>query len=245
MIKTILFDLDDTLLGNDMDVFLPPYFALCGEFGRQYLPGNEFIGAVLRASRSMVENVDPDVTNNEVFWTRFSQMTGLNHDLIEAEFDKFYRHEFEQLREITRHTPLAAQIMDWCFDQDLKVVIATNPMFPQRAVEARLSWAGIPVGHYPYALVTTLENMHATKPHTAYYEEILEEVGCLPDEALMVGDNVINDIEPAVELGLFTYWIELSGAELPQGIKPTAQGTLEELAQRLCDGWLSTLRSEK
>lgn len=245
MIKTILFDLDDTLLGNDMDVFLPPYFALCGEFGRQYLPGDEFIHALLRASRSMVEDVDPQVTNNEVFWAHFSRMTGLNYDLVAADFDNFYRDEFEQLQGFTRHTPLAAQIMDWCFDRDLKIVIATNPMFPQRAVESRLSWAGIPVSYYPYALVTTIENMHATKPHTAYYNEILEEVGCLPNEALMVGDNIINDIEPAAELGLFTYWIELPGVELPQEVTPTAQGSLEDLVQRLNEGWLSTLRSKK
>ena len=27
MLKAVLFDLDDTLLGNDMDRFLPGYFA--------------------------------------------------------------------------------------------------------------------------------------------------------------------------------------------------------------------------
>ena len=32
-VKTLLFDLDDTLLGNDMDIFLPRY-DLLGEYGR-------------------------------------------------------------------------------------------------------------------------------------------------------------------------------------------------------------------
>lgn len=245
MIKTILFDLDDTLLGNDMDTFLPPYFALCGELGRQYLPGDEFMQALLLASRSMVENSDPNVTNNEIFWTRFSDITGLDRNVVNEEFDSFYRHEFNQLQDITEHTPLAAQIMDWCFDRDLKVVIATNPMFPRRAVESRLSWAGIPVSKYPYALVTTIENMHATKPHQAYYREILEVVGCCPFEALMVGDSGTNDIEPATKLGLSTFWIQLPEAELPHGVTPTAQGKLEDLAHYLSDGWLSTLTPNK
>jgi HAD superfamily hydrolase (TIGR01549 family) len=245
MIKAILFDLDNTLLGNDMDSFLPPYFAMCGEFGRRYLPGDSFMRSLILASRAMVKDVDPTVTNNEVFWTHFGELTGLNSNQVEADLDTFYRNEFEQLRSVTNQTPIAAQIMDWCFAQDLKVVIATNPMFPRRAVEARLSWAGVPVSRYSYDLVTTIENMHATKPHLAYYQEILQTIGCQPGQALMVGDDGRNDIEPAAVLGLFTYWIELPGAELPDGTKSTGQGSLEELVQQLSDGWLETLALEE
>lgn len=245
MIKTILFDLDDTLLGNDMDVFLPQYFSLCGHVARNHQPQEEFIQSMLLASRSMVANTDPDVTINDVFWQRFGEITGLDSDLVAADFDDFYRGEFEQLRDVTQYKPRAAQIMDWCFDQDLQVVIATNPMFPRLAIETRLSWAGVPVSKYPYALVTTMENMHFTKPHVGYYNEILHRVGFQPHEALMIGDDGTRDIEPAANLGLFTYWIRLPQADLPQGVIPTAQGTFEDLARRLNNGWLSTLTLEK
>ena len=240
MIKAILFDLDNTLLGNDMDIFLPHYFAWCGPFAQRYMPEEEFIRAMLLSSRTMVENTDPAVTNNEVFWERFSVLSGLDRQ-IEADFDSFYRDEFGQLQDITEYTPIAAQIMDTCMQRGLQIVIATNPMFPRRAIEARLSWAGVPVTKYPYDLVTTIENMHATKPHEVYYREILQEINCVPSEALMVGDDWDRDIEPAINLGLFTYWIQISQAERPQGILPTAQGTLEELAQRLNEGWLQPL----
>ena len=53
-------------------------------------------------------------------------------------------------------------------------------MFPHQAVEARLAWAGVPVTEYPYTLVTSYENMHAAKPHQAYYQEILAKIGCRP-----------------------------------------------------------------
>jgi HAD superfamily hydrolase (TIGR01549 family) len=245
MIKAILFDLDDTLLGNNMDRFLPPYFAMCGEFGRQYVPGDMFTRSLFLASRSMVENIDPTTTNNEVFWNRFSELTGLDSTQIETGLEGFYRNEFEQLRDVTQPTPVAAQVMDWCFARDLQIVIATNPMFPRLAIEARLSWAGVPVSKYPYALVTTIENMHATKPHQAYYQEILDRIDCRPDETLMVGDDGANDIEPASELGIFTYWIDLLDAELPPHLQPTANGSLEDLAKRLSSGWLSTLSLER
>jgi len=38
MIQTILFDLDETLLGNHMDTFLPSYFALLGKHAARYIP---------------------------------------------------------------------------------------------------------------------------------------------------------------------------------------------------------------
>lgn len=241
MIKTILFDLDNTLLGNDMDDFIPRYFDLCGQFAQRHMSQDEFLQSLMLASRSMMKNTDPAVTNNEVFWNDFVELTGVDGDALYADFDRFYRNEFEQLQDVTVHTPVAAQLMDNCFQQGLKIVIATNPMFPRLAVEARLSWAGVPVTEYPYELVTTMENMHATKPHGAYYREILEDIDCLPSEALMVGDDGVRDIEPASSLGLHTYWIELPGDELPQGVTPTAQGSLEELSNLIDDGWLLTL----
>ena len=85
-----------------------------------------------------------------------------------------------------------------------------------------------------------MENMHATKPHEEYYCEILDEVDSQPFETLMVGDDITRDIEPASNLGLYTYWIQLPDSELPQGVTPTAQGTLAELAHRLSHGWLLT-----
>jgi FMN phosphatase YigB (HAD superfamily) len=241
MLRAILFDLDDTLLGNDMNTFLPHYFDLCGQFAARHMPPEAFMQKLIMASRAMVQNVDPTVTNEEAFWTNFDELLDQDASIIAAEFDSFYLNEFEQLSAITDPTPIAAELIDWCFQYDLQIVIATNPMFPRRAVEARLSWAGIPVTNYEYALVTTMENMHATKPHTEYYNEILDRIGCRPHEALMVGDDCKNDIIPAIALGLFTYWIQLPGTELPPDLAPTAQGSLAELRDRIEQGWLDEL----
>ncbi len=241
MIKSILFDLDDTLLGNDTYEFLPRYFSLLKQYGGRYLPEEQFLRMLLLSSEAMSKNIDPHRTNREVFWMRFGELTGINTCALEADLDDFYQHEFETLRAVTVYNPAAAKLMDTCFDLGLKVVIATNPMFPRRAIEARLAWAGVAVDDYPYALVTTIENMHATKPHEAYYREILEEVDCSPQEALMVGDDVKRDIEPAVNLGLYTYWLQTSNAPLPKDVRPTAQGDLSALLDLILDGWLVTL----
>ncbi len=125
---------------------------------------------------------------------------------------------------VTEKWPAAVELVRTAFAKRLQVVIATNPMFPRTAVETRLEWAGVPASDFPYTLITTYENMHAVKPHQAYYQEILDKVGCKAENALMVGDDWQRDIEPAAALGLFTYWIQLPGTTPPDASLPTAYG---------------------
>ena len=166
-ITTILFDLDNTLLGNDMEIFLPGYFSLLGQYAARHLNEKQFVAVVLKASAVMTRNTDPTITNHDVLWQEIEHLTGLNPAESEALLDDFYRVEFNELQPLTKFYPAAAELVRTCFAQGLKVVIATNPMFPRRAIEARLAWAGVPVTEFHYELVTSLENMHATKPHQA------------------------------------------------------------------------------
>jgi FMN phosphatase YigB (HAD superfamily) len=145
------------------------------------------------------------------------------------------------LRASTILRPAAVDLISAAFDRGLAVVIATNPLFPRLAIERRLEWAGIPVGQYDYALVTTYENMHAAKPQPAYYREILEVTGSEPREALMVGDDWRNDIAPAAAAGLFTYWIAPDDAPAPDAGLIHGRGSLDALAQSIAGGWLDSL----
>lgn len=237
MLQAILFDLDDTLLGNNMDTFIPSYFGLLSKYAEQTMPRDDFLRELMICSRAMVENTDLTVSNRDVFWTAFQQRTGLDADKTEEFFDIFYRDHFPKLAHVASPQPAARDIVRHCFAQGLSVVIATNPMFPRRAVEHRLDWAGLPVTEFPFALVTTYENMHATKPHTVYYQEILDHLAVPAEASLMVGDDWENDIEPAARVGCHTYWIAERGAEPPDPALVTASGSLAELHELLASGW--------
>jgi HAD superfamily hydrolase (TIGR01549 family) len=167
-----------------------------------------------------------------VFWGLFAQRTGLDTDILELQFDRFYSEQFPKMRDVTEFRPKTPQLIQTCFDRGYKVVIATNPLFPQRAIEERLVWAGIPVTKYDFALVTTYDNMHATKPNQAYYVEILENIGVAPQEAIMIGDDWNNDIAPAATLGLDTYWISTEST-LPDAIDVRGSGSLSDFAHLL------------
>lgn len=229
MLKAILFDLDDTLLGNDMDRFLPGYFALLGEHASRYLPRDQFLHELMTCTEAMIQNVDPTLSNRDVFWQTFEQRTGMDAAELESFFEQFYRNQFSQLEERTEKRPFAAQLVQFCFDQNLDVVVATNPLFPRIAIDARLAWAGLSVDAYDFSLVTTYENMHAAKPQPAYYAEILGKIGCPPEQALMVGNDWENDILPAHSLGIQTYWLSLDGAPSPADLPVPYGRTLQDV----------------
>lgn len=241
MIEAILFDLDDTLLGNQIETFIPGYFALLAQHARRYMKPERFLQELMYCTREMMARREADSPNRDFFWSLFADRTGLDPSELEPFFERFYREQFPQLASLTQVRPMAAELVRACFAEGFKVVIATNPIFPRTAIEERLAWAGIPVADFPFDLVTTYENMRSTKPHSSYYREILEKISCAPDAALMVGDNWNHDIIPAYTLGLFTYWIQPDGEEPPGIESATAYGSLEALYRRLTSGWLEEL----
>lgn len=241
MIRSLLLDLDDTLLGNNVETFMTRYFALLSGYARPLFAEDTFLPHLIQATRGMISDTDPELTNDLVFWRAFERLTGGKRDELEPFFQRFYVTEFEQLRSTTVVRPAAAALVRDALARGLSVVVATNPLFPRVAIERRLEWAGLPVGDHDFALVTTYENMHAAKPQPAYYREILAAVGVAPHEALMVGDDWKNDIAPAAGVGLYTYWIAPADAAPPAPDLVHGQGTLDQLAERVAGGWLDEL----
>lgn len=229
MIQKILLDLDDTLLGNNMERFLPLYFAALGERMADFVAPEDLVRKVLASSRVMMQNQDPTVTNQQAFDADFFPALGHPESEVRLAIASFYENDFSALKQYTQPRPEARRLVRFLFDQGYDVVIATNPLFPRHAIEHRLDWAG--VSDFPFRLVTTYENSHFSKPNPRYYQEILEVVGCRPQEGIMVGDDFENDIAPAMEVGLHTYWI---GDGTPED-KPPYSGLRGTLAD--CLSW--------
>jgi hypothetical protein len=74
----ILFDLDDTLLANPMDTFVPAYFRALTSFMADELPPRLLIDQLLHATRAMDSNDDPARTNEQAFADAF--FPGLGRD---------------------------------------------------------------------------------------------------------------------------------------------------------------------
>ena len=230
MLEAILFDLDDTLLGNSMETFVPTYFQALTRYMARLIPSERLIAELLRATRAMEKNDGTGPTNAETFAAVFYPALEHKRAALEPVFELFYAEEFPKLRALTQPRPEARPLVEWAFEHGLQAVIATNPMFPRTAIEQRLVWAGVPVTEFDYSLVTTYEDMHATKAHPAYYREILTRLDRQPGECLMVGDHWGRDIAPAASVGIPVYWIAEPDEVPPaQDASLVGQGTLADL----------------
>jgi FMN phosphatase YigB (HAD superfamily) len=228
-IRAVLFDLDDTLLANNMNRFLKGYFGLLAPYMARFVPPEKFMPALLAATQAMIDNTDPAITNQQTFIADFFPRIGRTPKEMMPAFDEFYETLFVKLRELTQPVPEARAAIQAAFDADCDVVIATNPLFPETAIRQRMEWAN--VGDFPYKLVTSYEVMHSAKPHARYYAEIVRRIGREPGECVMVGDDWENDISPAWRAGLRTYWLNTTGDVLSE--LPTARGMLAQVGEWL------------
>lgn len=229
-IRAVLFDLDDTLLENNMDRFLKEYFNLLTPHMAHLVPPEKFISALLHATYAMIRNGDPAITNRQVFIDDFFPRVGWKAEEMMPLFDDFYAVQYDKLRSLTRPNPSARAAIQTAFDTGCDVVIATNPIFPETAIRQRMEWAG--VSDFPFKLITSYEVMHTAKPNSRYYLEILEHIGRSPDECIMVGDDWGNDIVPAMKASLQVFWVNTTTDSM-NALDPSVRGTLAEFKDRL------------
>ncbi|MDO5399928.1 MAG: HAD family hydrolase [Eubacteriales bacterium] len=192
MLKAVFFDLDGTLLPMDQDRFVKSYM---GRMAKKMAPHgydpDKLIKAVWTGTAAMVKN-DGTRTNEEVFWCFFREPFGQNVRKDEPLFEDFYRSEFQQVRRDCGFDPRAAATVRAIRDMGLRVVLATNPLFPPIATQSRVRWAGLEPNDFEF--ITTYDNSSFCKPNPEYYREILGKLDLKPEQCLMVGNDVTEDM---------------------------------------------------
>lgn len=202
---TLLLDLDDTLLRNNIDSFLPAYLKLLGQHFDHRYPDGLMIRELLTATNQMITNQKPGSTLEEVFSQAFYPALGTTKEAMRSDLDTFYAQEYPMLSKLTEAQPGVVTTVESAFSRGYQIIIATNPLFPATAIEQRLEWAGLNPKKYPFTLITNYENMHFAKPHLAYFAEILAQQGWSGQPVVMVGNTFDDDILPARKMGIATY----------------------------------------
>lgn len=191
-ITTVFFDLDGTLLLMNEDEFVQTYFR---ELAKKVIPlgydKDLFIPSVWQSVKAMIKN-DGSQTNEEAFWKTFSAIHNRDCSVDIPIFEEFYKNEFECAKSVCKFDENSKKLVDGVKALGLRTVLATNPIFPSVATEARIAWAGLEKSDFEY--VTTYENSNYAKPNLEYYKEICEKIDVSPEECLMVGNNVDEDM---------------------------------------------------
>ena len=200
-IKAVLFDLDGTLLPMDQDKFIKRYFKELTTYlfvNGGYEP-TKFMESMNKSIGAMMKN-DGTKTNEEAFWQVFSSIYGaekVKSDMLI--FERFYLEKFANTNEECFYTDKSRQVVDYLKSKGITVALATNPVFPPIATETRMGW--VDLKPEDFAVVTTYDNIGYCKPNPKYYTEIAEELGVSPNECLMVGNDVSDDMS-AQEAGM-------------------------------------------
>ena len=191
-ITTVLFDLDGTLLPMDNDEFTKVYFKLLAAKMAPYgYESKGLVDAIWAGTASMVKN-DGSKTNEEAFWNTFSKIYGeqsLSHIPI---FEEFYKNEFQRAKAICGDNPKAAGAVRKIKELGFRLGLATNPIFPAIATQSRIRWTGLEPSDFE--IYTTYENIGFSKPNPSYYLEVAKILGVKPEECLMVGNDVTEDM---------------------------------------------------
>jgi HAD superfamily hydrolase (TIGR01549 family) len=227
-LNTFIFDLDGTLLPMpSQELFLDAYFkALSMKFIPYGYDTKELVKAVWLGTKAMIEN-DGSMTNEQRFWDIFCAYMGEEARQLEDLFDDFYRNEFHMAKSTTGVHPLAKECINLLKQKGYQVALATNPLFPQVATFTRIAWAGLSPNDFSF--ITTYENSSFCKPNPAYYKDVLEALGKEPQDCIMVGNDVKEDM-CAASLGMDTYLLN-DCIICPEGedISGYRMGSFEEL----------------
>lgn len=227
MIDTVLFDLDGTLLPMDQDEFIKAYLgALSGYLEEYEYEPQRLVRTVWQGTAAMTAN-DGSKTNEEVFWDVFREAYGVRADTDRELIGEFYAGEFAKARVACGFDPEAAELIRWLKEQGVRLVLATNPLFPPMATLQRIRWAGL--NPKDFELVTAYDNSRFCKPNPDYYREILNTLNLDPERCLMVGNDGVEDTaarKAGIEVFLLTPCL-MNRAQAEASGCP--MGTMEEL----------------
>lgn len=235
MTLRLLLDLDDTLLNSNIESLIPVYFQkLSGHLAGEIAP-ERLLTELVRGTRIMYASADPLKTLEQVFSESFYPPLDTTREALAGQIEDFYDNVFPELQPLTSPRPDALDFVTWAFSRGFDLSVATDPLFPRKAILHRLRWADLAPERTPFSLVSDFETFHFAKVSQSYYPEFLLRLGWNSEPVLMVGDSLERDIYPAQKAGLPVFWLREAGQERPEAAH-IPQGTFYDLR-----AWLDSI----
>ena len=234
MTLTLLFDLDDTLLGNNTSTFLPEYTRGLAKRMLPYVDPIAMVKNLHEATGLMMKNKRSDMTLEDVFNRAFYPALEIKRSDVQAVIDQYYLLDFPKLQGLTQFLPQAEAVVLEALHCGYQVAVATNPLFPVTAALQRLAWSGLPVERIPWRIVPNYSTFHFAKPRLEFYAELLGQIGWPEGPVVMVGNDLAADVQPGRAFGLATFLVNNQPFSLVEAHTPRhAQGRLEDLLRWL------------
>jgi len=221
MIEAVLLDLDNTLIHNPDHQFALAFMQCIDEHFQKYLGVKDISSGFRKGIKALSSQIHRN-TNTKVMIETLVDETQLSLGKIQETYQSFYVESYPTLQHHVSPVAKATNLIEYLFEHDMSLIIATNPLYPTIAIQQRLVWAGLEKYLDNFTLVTSSDNMHTCKPNIGYYSEILDRIKLPAKQCLMIGDSLRNDIKPAKQLSMQTYHIA-DTSDLPKFIEHVQQ----------------------
>lgn len=200
-IQAVLFDIDNTLILFNEAEFFKAYFKAIAPAFSDLFEADQFGVQLMHASRALMENRGQS-RNVDYFLSVFKD--GATHDpaVLWARFTQFYETVFPGLNAYARAVPGLLPLFDALQRRDLRLVAASNPVWPLAVQKMRVSWSGLDPAVFDH--YTGIENSRYMKPQPEFFKEIAQALNIAPQACLMVGNDPLNDMA-AKAAGMWTY----------------------------------------
>lgn len=154
-------------------------------------------------------------------WTRTLSEHGVDDDDLVEELTGVFIEERGKRHIVFPETEWVLQ----AFRSSYRLGIITNG-----APDVQREKLNIPdLGRY-FEVVVVSGEFGAGKPNPRIFTHTLEQFGVAPEATAMVGDNPINDIMGAQQVGMTGIWLNRSGEACADGVTPDAEiSSLSEL----------------
>lgn len=207
MIKTLLIDLDGTLLGtHTVRLNLAFTYHFIQSLRAHQIPAIKAAKILHQLKLSMREIGHQN--NGVVNWVKavnfFSQLSGKSLKDSEHILTSTALMCFQKSKSTLFAKPDALEFIAWAKNH-YQLILATNPLWPLEVVLYRLGIAEISPDHFSF--ITHAENMSASKPHVEYYRELQAMRELEASTCLMIGNDHKKD-GPASELGIEVWIID-------------------------------------
>jgi FMN phosphatase YigB (HAD superfamily) len=229
-LQCLFFDLDGTLYGLAEDAFLNEYPKLVLPHFMDVYKHEEFLEYFWKATQLLMTHNDQSTHVIESFFTSFNESSKMPREEIMERFDRFYASDFKKLKLLSKEYPETNALIEMAKEKNIKLILATNPIFPEVATRERCKWANINYEDFFY--VSHAENSTSCKPNPNYYLELLQIAEVDPINSLMVGNDYLYDMS-ASSVGITTWMIDKNQDNVAHKgkFKVDFEGSLETLLQ--------------
>jgi FMN phosphatase YigB (HAD superfamily) len=187
--KVWLIDLDGTLIQEHFLLPLLAYpllaYRLTMVFGWRNVIKN------MQICRQALTNTSSSLTNYERLLETACAVAICPKDVTRSIVENFFKKDYPKLRHFYRPITNAKDALIIARQLGYKLILATNPVWPESCVKLRLRQCGYDPQMFNY--ITHAEIMHSSKPQQSYFTGCLRLANTTSAATVMIGNDEYKD----------------------------------------------------